>query len=254
MLIFLVFQIGILYAFDSSKPFLSMKKRFEILSVIFIVCTAVLSLLSFFFMLFGYAKIVPKTEGPTICYGFVWGRLFGAYWDPNIGSVFAILAIIFSVLILLKKIRHTGIWLISNCILQGLYVVFSDSRTGRSALLLTCSIMAFLFSVRYLKITSLKKKAAAIAGIVLLSVVVGIVTPTVCKKAANYALTGVYRIRVAFTEDNAKVSAYKQIQIVRPDGIPDLTNRRKYIWKSAVEIWEKEPVFGVSRYGILPYA
>ena len=79
-------------------------------------------------MFSGYTKIFyPEAgaEGPIYYIGFMYGRLFGAYWDPNIAATMAAVAVIISIYFIIKsKNVLLRMLYILSAILQVLYISF----------------------------------------------------------------------------------------------------------------------------------
>ncbi len=137
-LVFLTLQFGMLYAYKNGDCVDKVKKHFQICMQYVCLVTAVLALTSFVLMFSGYNKAfvsLDNPEAPPYYIGFANGRLYGAYWDPNIGALTAVVVILLSVYFIIKH-KH---WVLKtlhalNLTLQVCYVAFSDSRTGRVAL------------------------------------------------------------------------------------------------------------------------
>ena len=79
------------------------------------------------------------------CFGLYENRLWGCFWDPNYGSVFASLGIVCSIASMKyfysKKLPK--VFLYTNIIVQYLYIVMAHSRTGQICLSVACFFMIF---------------------------------------------------------------------------------------------------------------
>lgn len=264
MFLFMVMQFGVLYAFDVKQDPEVNKKHFNISAVYYILLTALLSIISFAFMIIGYSHIFfPEAgvEGPIYYYGFVHGRLFGAYWDPNIAATMAALAVALSVYFI-KTVRkkYIRVILILNILLQLLYITFSDSRTG----ILTLSAGIFVYALllaakkRMFKKFVLQSISVAVISLACVSVVYSF--PKVTKQVYNDVI---YKLAEMKTEDTPpqEETPEKDPEIIIPENVldrgyetgSDISNRRFDIWGAAIDIFKTSPVFGVSRANILPY-
>ena len=279
-LVFMVFQFGILYATDAEQNPDESKKLLTVCSAYYLVGTSVLSLLSFVFMFAGYSKIFYPdigAEGPIYYIGFMNGRLFGAYWDPNIAATMAAVAIVISIYFIInsKKIAVRFLCVLS-AVLELLYLTFSDSRTGRLCIIAGILFFTLLMAFKHRFFVRKSAQAAAACAVLIVSVAAACFLPTLIKNGYNAYVK--YQIRHDNTEinnnseaDNDKTDEDSATgessdgSAAQPPEIPedvfdrgydmseDISNRRFDIWKSAVEIWKSSPVFGISRANVLPY-
>ena len=94
-----------LYAYKNGDCVDKVKKHFQICMQYVCLVTAVLALTSFVLMFSGYNKAfvsLDNPEAPPYYIGFANGRLYGAYWDPNIGALTAVVVILLSVYFIIK--------------------------------------------------------------------------------------------------------------------------------------------------------
>ena len=277
-LAFLGFQITLLYPYSrKSDPSVSLH-HWEISAWVFLLGTFVLSLLSFVFLFTGRAEMFVCTEGPTYYIGFWWGRLFGAYWDPNIAAVMAVMACLLSVAMMIRyRSAILRIVLGLNLVLQIFYIELSDARSGKVALFVAAGMMAFLCALRLLEKTKLGVRVFFAAAGALLVAVTSVVLLMAGGRAYNIAVAQLSPSSDVAVEEtpapndpNASVEetpAPNDPSVVEgkpslplnpigreEDIASDISNRRFDIWKSAVEIFKTKPVFGVSYANIIPYA
>ncbi len=249
-LIFLVFEVALLFAFDARADVSVARHHLNVISVYFICCTALLSVLSFAFMIAGYSDIFVQEVGPTYQIGFVWGRLFGAYWDPNIGSMMAAVSAILSIAFFIKhKNIFVRIMLIANAVVQLCYIEFSDSRSGKVGLFVIVAVFVCLGIYKFISRFNgfVKAIVSALAGIV----------------AAVFAVTVIMLVGAAYnaavstapsTEGGSEVVENVESIGREEDIAEDVSNRRFDIWTSATEIFLTSPVYGTSHENIVPYA
>ena len=130
------------------------------------------------------------------------------------------------------------------------YVAFSDSRTGRVALLTSVFCLSVFL---LLKKVNIKKIALKVVCIITASLVIAV--------AAYELPVGIqsgYNLTVqSMTKDDENVDApNKQNSMVIERGgelESDPSNRRFDIWKSAIDIFKSSPIYGVSRGNLLKY-
>ncbi len=246
-LIFLGLQITLLFTYSKNTPAAASRRHTEICAWFYIGATALLSLLSFMFMIFGISAIYEQEFGPTYNIGFWWGRLFGAYWDPNIGAVMAVVCCLLCAALIVKyKSRVLRICLIANIVLQILYVEFSDSRTGKICLVIATAVLGFMYTLRFFR----EKKTALRCA---LSAVVAIIVAVSVLAFANLS-GGVYNYVVTETADSSTGDSQLEPIGREEDIAQDISNRRFDIWSSAVELFRSSPVVGVSHGNIVAYA
>ena len=96
-LIWCAFLFFLVYCYKTDGQVQKNEKQFQILAVYYVLMNAALSIFSFYFMMTGYSQIYYQEVGPIYYIGFHWGRLYGAYWDANIGAVMCCVGILLSV-------------------------------------------------------------------------------------------------------------------------------------------------------------
>ena len=179
------------------------------------------------------------------------GRLFGVYSDPNWGSFLGVCAIIFSILPFflrpLGKFEKT--FYIVNIIVQYMYIILSDSRSG----LLTLSAFAFVFSVfllyRYVKISKHSLAwCVSIAIAVLPAVFVFMINPVMQNALMNFN-----RLipRPTAYESYTNLLEVSTATVGRDfTEVHDITTGRLDIWRDALSLARINPVIGITRGNI----
>ena len=190
--------------------------------------------------------------GTTVLGGFLWGRLWGVYTDPNHGAVVAGVCILFSLYaISLKAKGFRLVFHILNILISTFYITCSDSRTGIVALASGLAMAVYLFGVKKIK---LKAKLLKYAVCILLSVIVAasvFAVSTVEKHIVTTVSQLQFNTAGSYTESKKETA----IKIGREEDIEDdISNRRFSIWGSAFELAKKSPVFGTSFRGIVSFA
>ncbi len=246
-LAFLGLEITLLYSYSKALPDETARRHTEICMWYYVCFTFLLSLLSFAFLFFGVKAIFEQDFGPTYNIGFWWGRLFGAYWDPNIAAVMAVICCVFCVALFLKH-KHWLVrsYLVLNVILQLAYIEFSDSRAGKVCLIVATAVLCFMYAMRLLgsKKAVLRVVLSLAATVVVTACILGLV-----------ALSGeVYNSSVAEMEDTVGEEVYLEPIGREGDIAQDVSNRRFDIWGSALELFRSSAIVGVSHGNIVAYA
>ena len=149
-----------------------------------------------------------------------------------------------------RRVKKTGLRVLMGAIvaLDVFYIAFSDSRTGRIAL----AVGAAVYGVLYVTQSTQRKKAMLAAGIALL---LTILVPIEIKNGYNSISAAERGITLEAAEEEENVQENGTEMIIRQDGsnMPDVSNRRLDIWKSAIEVFASSPVVGVGHNTLLPY-
>ena len=91
--VFLLFFFFILFTKDEKISADTMKRETRIMGWYLEVYMFVCALISFGFMVAGYTTVRTIEDGWDIGIGFLWGRLWGVFTEPNYASVFATVCI-----------------------------------------------------------------------------------------------------------------------------------------------------------------
>ncbi len=249
--ILMMFQFGILYLYSNKYD---EKKRFNIikLSNIFIFLTTLLVLGSFYVLLINYNHVINTAIDPIV-YGISYGRLYGVFWDPNIGALISSIAFIMA----LHKIvdsdnKFIKIMNAILCLLFSLYISFSASRMG----ILLIIVGSLFYIILFLLSKHKKTKKVLITLIItfLLSVLISLQGSTTYNKIVDFVNKEV-TIVVNTKPNNHSKSSIKTYSKMDRNYNPnnDISNRRIDIWKNGLEIVKKEPIFGIGHANVLPY-
>lgn len=242
-LAFMGMQFCLLLATDERKKFEEYKNELKLILRIFSVYMMISALASIILMLCGYSNIT-KRNGQTILSGFVWGRLWGVFTDPNFASVLAVISIIISLYAV--SLHKKAIWRainIINIILQALYISFSDSRTG-----IVVAFIAVALYV-YLRLSAINfKKEKFLKNFICISMAaaigfLGVFSFKIINKVYNKTIYSIARDE----SEEKKEETLEKFTVGREQDIEhDISNRRFDLWESAVETVKMRPIFGVS--------
>lgn len=229
-----------------------LKMRFRILGNVLCLCGFVLALISLIMMVSGYS-VITHINGAQVTRGFTHGRLFGAYLTPNTGAVTASIVIFFCIYFL--RVYHSTIyrvWLIINLLLQFLYIVFSDSRSGVLSLAFGSAVYVFFTSIGRSIIENKSVRTIVAFSLALVAMAVCIFVPKLVQHIYNDTVN---QIANHFADD-ANIDIHIDSYIVDRgyDLSTDFSNRRFDVWKSGLEIFARNPWLGTSFCGFLPFA
>lgn len=262
-LAWMTLHFGILYATDVTSPKDKGKAAYFGLLKFFVGYVTIANIAGIVMLLVGYGRNGATSFNGNLT-GYLWGRLWGVYADPNIGSVLCVASIVISLYFLFtSKRKTTNILIVLNIVLSLCYISFSDSRTG----LVCLGMVMFVYVCMLLKAKKpfLKNPFAYTVTVIAVAAVIALASMgslTVIKKGYNQAVQIIYEIKNAHSgttdqpgDENPSIDDAPNI-IERPGNEleEDISNRRFHLWKSGVEVWSKSPVFGVSHRNIVPFA
>lgn len=289
--VWLAFQCIILFCIEPSYEQSTVKQELKVVSAVLIAYTAVCNFFGLIMMIQSYGGRFFYDDGSMSCYGFIWGRLWGCYTDPNHGGIITAVAILAAIYLILisKKIWIKIIYGVS-IILNYLYIVFSDSRSSKLSLVLAFLVLSMLIIGFYSKGTTGRwKKAGLYVGAIaaaailyfsfngtknlynyyIIQSVEEMMSETVAENetAIESEATSPEEVIVENKEpetveservesiEQEKEDMIEQKTVGREQDIEnDFSNRRFDIWKSSVEIFNNNKVFGVGYRNILNYA
>lgn len=280
MLVFIVYLNESMHE-DTSKHLL-------VIMIAYLIGVLVLNVASFYTMFTGtWSFVLPKVSqsAPVYYLGFVWGRLYGVYWDANIGATMCAIAILVSLELFIKsKNKGMKLFAIISLVLSFFYIVFSDSRTG----LLGLAAGLFFWLLLYMyKSKKFMVQFCKVLVIVILTVGANLGS----KSLFNYLQAqGITHIAVHTVEDNSFTNfdinqnlngvdtkeeqrantqtnnetteeqsneasnATQENNVGRSNEYKsDISNRRFDIWKSAIEIFKTKPLFGITHNNVIKY-
>ena len=255
-LTWMTFQLLIIYLYkldDNSERY---KKDFKILSNCYLLYMFLASFWSILQFYSGNSDIKYKnSSGYVIPSGFIWGRLWGVFTDPNQGSVYACIAIVLSIYFIIafnkkKPLGKIATALYSiNILIQIIYIAFSDSRTGMVCFSIGMAFLSYMILIKKIKIQNNFNRYIACFIASLSIFFISIIIPVGVRSFNNY----IQDTKVQKEIENPKKNDKNKIG--RKDDIEsDLSNRRFLIWKSSIEIFSTKPILGVSHTNLNNYA
>lgn len=242
--VFMAFDFYLLFPTSRKMEMSEYKKQFQWLLKVFIFIATVSSLISLLMMYQGYGEIVYlPPDNHEVLHGFMWGRLFGVYYDPNYGSTFTAIALLGSIYFVIKHPKNVFYYV--SILLNYLYIIFSDSRTGLLAVFVGLFIYTFVYLYK-------RKKASIIILALFLTCGFNIIAPKIIKSGYNYIIA--QEVQEEKKTDNKSSENTKKKRVGREEDLKgDFSNRRFDLWKSGLEIFEDNKLYGVGFKNLLPY-
>ena len=242
-LILWAFYFFLLYTQPNGKKIEELKSEYNVASVIFLILNTILVCISLYMFATGYEHVYrdPGNNGYEVASGIFTGRLWGAYQDPNLGSIMSCVAIALCGYWFVKK---SNIFLRSFLVVDSLltlgYIAFSDSRNG-----MVCMgvLFALSFALSWFR-KSEQNKRHIVIGIIVMVVLLG------CGTALPKVIQNGYNQIVELSDDDEDHAVIKR----NYDMEGDISNRRFDVWSAGLTVGTSNPVFGVSYAGMLPYA
>lgn len=288
-LIWTCIQIFLMASVDATLPSALHKKQLCIFMDVFSAVWFVWVIFSLIQYLNQSCEIIylPEFDNNKV-FGFLGGRLFGVFKDPNYAALCSVAAVVFAIVSIVISGRSIIRIIVSavQIIVQCCYIILSGSRTMQVALLASAILVAALFcwriAERYTRNVGLKV-CASVVGAFLIAILMTIGFNT-AKTGLSY-LPGIYAsIRSDVVEpetteacevteateqivesintenrpeqNNAGQQNNAQVSLTRPDvaeGDGDYSNNRFEIWSNYFEICKSVPLFGTSPRNSLSY-
>lgn len=261
-LIFQIFFFFLLYYQyeNTSKEY--KEKEFLLVSALTNIYLLIGGLASLWLMWSGYSKVTTIPGGWSIGIGFVWGRLWGIYSEPNYITIVSVICILYNLYNLSISNKYR-LFRIFNILVQFLFICFTDSRTGAVTLGLSLGIYYFnIQNYKNIKLGKIKTRLFITLFITALISVGGFFLPRITVSGYNHVIK---EIRVAQEQaaplkqpastqtTPAKTNTAAPIVNRGYDLSEDISNRRFAIWKSGIDIFLTAPFTGTSYANILDY-
>ncbi len=256
-LVWLAISFFLLYPVDKNRTLENVKNEIKYIGNILITvwslaCSASLGM--FILQIGYYVDVYPDSFARL---GFIEGRLFGLFEDPNCAAIVAIVVIIFSIFnIKNTKKKWLQCFYSLGILVNFCYIVLSGSRTAEVAAIIITFLAVYFVLLKKngeKKINSVFKQFATILISVLCSValILGLV---LTKKALEYVPEFVGTPFASSNVDEAMQK--KRLDITREDvtNSTDMSNGRFKIWLSAIELFLSKPILGTSPRNMRTYA
>ena len=240
-LVILGLTFAIVYLQDSARDKIDVKKEMALISKLYIIILDISVVASLIMLVTAYGKVIYYDDY-QLNIGFVENRLWGVFTDPNVASVFSVVAIIISAYYIKQKKQR--VFFGFTIVLLLFYVGVADSRTGVLCLFFSIGFLTFMFAQKI--ITSIRKKAVHYLICLLLALVVGSISASIPGAFQN----GYNMIVSVEDPDHGNTKKIER----NYDLSEDISNKRFAIWQSGIEIFSTKPLTGIGFHHLKDYA
>ncbi|MBQ8804708.1 MAG: O-antigen ligase family protein [Tyzzerella sp.] len=252
MLVWMGFQFFLLYTINLENKVSDIYKEMKIVFYTMIVLSTVVSAIGLGTMLANYATVVKSIDGRLFLTGLTpWGRLYGIYNEINYASVFTLVCIFLSHMLLKQNNKLTvKVCLVCSNVIQILFIIFGQSRTAQ-----VCIVMASVVLLICKTLEDVNKKNIIKNSVIGLIVVVisfgGFPKVVTLYNSIDFDLSS--SIDTDETEQDSQEDP--KIEMGRDDILTgDISNRRFDLWRSSLDFIKNEPIVGVGNRNIVAYA
>lgn len=254
--VYWVIYFLILFTCEKEKNIKGCKSDVRFISVFFVSYTT-LAVIASFILLFMGVGITNTASDTNYRYnlGFVWGRLWGVFINPNNGAVSCAVSI---TMLIFAFISYKKIWkrIVFGVLIfiHLMYIVFSDSRSG--AVVLSVGIASFLFCA----VLNMIKDKKLILKLLSFIMAIGVAAAAFVsvRELKNITNSSISFISAIISDGNKGDNKEKDNIIDRGYDISDdVSNRRFDVWKSGVEVYRNSAhniIWGLSFCGFTDYA
>lgn len=249
----------LIQAVDDSCPREKLTRLFRLVSNIFIVIWFVGVFVSFCQFVAGYGAWIstPYNDNDVHRVGFVEGRLFGVFGDPNYAAIGSFFAIVLSVYNMTERAlgKLVRACYIVSMVFEYFYIILSGSRAALISTAVAVFFIAFFLTLKY---KAVRDKSTVVR--VLLSVASAAVSAALLVIISNLIKEILIYLPTLYSEIcNALGLRVKQNSVAnlhRPDleEDSDISNNRFKIWIDSIAVWKTSPVVGATPRGYLKYA
>ena len=192
------------------------------------------------------------TSGGRFKLGFVDGRLFGVFTDPNFAAVCVLFVIVMLIcsLFMHKEPLPIRIYHVVVIVCDLLYVILSRSRTAEIGMIAAVMVVAFFVVKKIAEEKGVKaiKKFAVMCVSAVLCAVLTYSVHGVVNNVAN-------RFYIAVNmEDTAPSDAIVKVERQDDGQNGDITNKRTGIWRDYLRVFSENVLFGTGPRNGLSYA
>ena len=232
-------EVGLLTSFDPDVEEKTHDRHFRIIGDVILLLQTAGVLRAFYSLItWEHLKFPIYIDGKWVYHllGFVLGRLYGIFVDPNFACVLSFFVIGFILFRLKTSRKSVGGWIggIAVILLHFLYIVLSGSRTALLALVMTAVCSGLFYGIGDRKSGIREKKRIRAIGIALLGLVIVV--------AGYLAVTG-YAVNHTGLKKEDLHFLWKLFN-----------DPRLQIWKGYLEIWKNKPLFGVGPRNALAFS
>lgn len=260
VVIWMLIQTFVFSALDAKQDKEYHKRYFRIITEAFSFVWLVGAAISVVMFVIGFEGIIidpdPSLVKNTVRIGFLEGRLFGVFSDPNYASV----CIIFSMFMTacnMQMFRDNTAFRIYHIILfviDFIFIVLAKSRTAEICSYVAIALAVF-FIVKSELFTKAKMKSLLRYGASALAALLSVIILMSAFSFASFAMDKLY-ISVGSSMSGDVDEEELEQELIRPDVeySNDITNHRAEIWSDYYKVFEKNAIFGTGPRNGLAYA
>lgn len=253
-------QILLLGAIDPSVPKKEHIRRLCIVFDIFILLWLVgtlWALWQYIIQFHGTMETIRADRLQALRVGFVDGRLFGMFEDPNYAAFASLFAIGLAVFCMRwgKRPKLFQVYYGFTIAMQICYIILSGSRAGMLAAMATAFFgCGFLAALKWDRNVILRVTGFLLAGCLGTALLLG--GCKLLQTGLSYVPSIVAPQTTTDPDGNTQPGNLTPVDFNRDDvqSNPDVSNNRFHIWADYLEVWKSTPIFGASPRGYLLYA
>ena len=254
---YVVVFFALFYMFPIEKDKESIIKEMQIIAAVVVVCTFILSLISFSTYVFSISGHYFNEKGVYVYYGMFENRLWGLY-NPNTGSTLNCISILLSVAFILSAKKKRNIVLNSiNIFIQFSCLILTSSRASYNILIILLVVLAVFTAVK--KVRTFNVKTCALVGLCV-AVMIGayFVIGSTLKEGLSY-VPSIVRVTThsmtANKNDAEEPPVIEQEDLTRLEETENreggLFNGRLEIWQACLKAFKEAPIFGVGKENLV---
>ncbi len=223
-------------------------KNLKVLSWVYLCFTSIFAFISIFFVFLRKGGVESYGK-----WGFLSQRLFGLYRSPNYGALYCAISVIIAVGFFKASSKKIRVFLVFNCIVNFLYIVYSGSNTGRTALFAGIILFLIMLVLKSKDRKILMRNLSYSFCVLLLTVSLFQAVKITSAKIINHSYNGNSSMTTdSLPTDSGDFSDQEDIiTFERTDYVEgsELGNGRIIHWKRALKVYPHYPVFGTSLRG-----
>lgn len=234
-------QFFVLFPFDKDLDDETVRNQAVKMLKVLLVIITLAAILDLATGVIGYSRIVIGLDGKKYPFGMYNKRLFGIFYDPNYISVINAVGILISCYFIYRD-KNKALPVIAF-ILNFLNLMFTGSRTGM--LVTGGGLWVFAVFAIWRNNTKFRNKVVKwLLSIVLMAAIPGVSYFVFTRGLKVYNALPV-RITMAIDNDGKDIDEDEDLDRSETMDSSDVSNGRFKIWSSAIDVIEREPVFGI---------
>lgn len=242
----------IFYSIGSKKNELQVKELFSFSTHLVIFFQTALSVFSFLMYSMQLSNVM-YIEDSMIRQGFMEGRLFGIFGDPNYSAVISLIVLILCVYYFVKNKDKLHRALYCIAIFANIcYMILSGSRTALLSAIISIFIGGYFWTLKKLinKNNKFIKQAICVFSAIFITLI-----SLSAFELTRFGLSFIPSA-VSYVQNPNITKEMRQLSLAREDvqDTEDYSNNRINIWSSALTIFKQKPLLGTSTRNMVSFA